>query len=89
MMHTSGRMQSTARPCDFSDSLMNSNDIKARNFRTAAILFSIALTFFVGIIVAQAFGTPVVTVAVVGGAVLLFLSLGIGRHLRNPGDRNS
>jgi uncharacterized membrane protein YoaK (UPF0700 family) len=57
-------------------------DLKARNLRTALILFSIALIFFVGVIAAQLIGSPVASIAVIGTAVLLFLVLGIGRHLR-------
>jgi uncharacterized membrane protein YoaK (UPF0700 family) len=60
---------------------MQSN-LRARNLRTALILFSIALTFFVGVIAAQLIGSPVASIAVIGTAVLLFLVLGIGRHLR-------
>ena len=54
----------------------------SRNKRTAAILFSIALVFFVGIIAAQALGTPAVSAGVMGAAVLLFLVFAIGRNLR-------
>jgi len=61
---------------------MDRNELATRNKRTAAILFSIALVFFFGIIAAQAYGSPTVTTVVVGGAVLLFLALAIGRHLR-------
>ena len=54
------------------------------NIRTALVFASIAVVFFVGIIVAHALGGPVVGVGVVGGAVLLFLVFAIGRHLRGP-----
>jgi hypothetical protein len=50
--------------------------------RTALVFASIAATFFVGIIVAHAFGGPIVGVGVVGAAVLLFLVFAIGRNLR-------
>ena len=52
------------------------------NVRTALVFASIALTFFVGIIVAHALGGPVIGVGVVGFVVLLFLVFAIGRHLR-------
>jgi len=55
---------------------------KAANLRTALVFASIAATFFVGIIVAHAFGGPIVGVGVVGAAVLLFLVFAIGRNLR-------
>jgi hypothetical protein len=57
---------------------------KAANVRTALVFASIAVVFFVGIIVAHALGGPVVGVGVVGGAVLVFLVFAIGRHLRGP-----
>ncbi|HVO90924.1 MAG TPA: cytochrome oxidase small assembly protein [Casimicrobiaceae bacterium] len=65
---------------------MTRTELAARNKRTAVILASIALVFFVGIIAAQALATPTVTIAVLGGAILLFLALAIGRHLRNARD---
>jgi small neutral amino acid transporter SnatA (MarC family) len=55
---------------------------KAANRRTALVFASIAAVFFVGIIVAHAFGGPLVGVGVMGGAVLLFLAFAIGRSLR-------
>jgi hypothetical protein len=67
---------------------MTRNDsLAARNKRTAVILLSIAAVFFVGIIAAQAIGTPSASIAVLGGAIFLFLALAIGRHLRKPRDR--
>jgi hypothetical protein len=57
-------------------------DVKAANKRTGLILLSIALVFFFGAIAAQAIGSPRVSVVVLGSAVLLFLVLAIGRHLR-------
>ena len=65
---------------------MDRTELATRNKRTALILASIALVFFVGIIAAQALGTPTITIAVLGGAILLFLALAIGRHLRSPRD---
>ena len=54
----------------------------AANKRTALILGSIALVFFFGVMVAQYFGTPKASFAVLGTAVLLYLAIAIGRHLR-------
>ena len=56
---------------------------KAANVRTALVFATIAAVFFVGIIVAHAYGGPLVGVAVMGVAVLLFLAFAIGRNLRN------
>ena len=53
-----------------------------RNLRTALAFASIAAVFFVGIIVAHAFGGPLIGVSVMGTAVLLFLVVAIGRNLR-------
>ena len=56
---------------------------KSANVRTALVFATIAAVFFVGIIVAHAYGGPLVGVAVMGVAVLLFLAFAIGRNLRN------
>jgi K+-sensing histidine kinase KdpD len=56
---------------------------RAANVRTALVFASIAVVFFVGIIVAHAYGGPLVGVAVMGVAVLLFLAFAIGRNLRS------
>ena len=55
---------------------------RAANVRTAASLAAIALVFFVGIIVAEAVGGPLVAMGVIGSAVFLFLLVAIGRNLR-------
>jgi uncharacterized membrane protein (DUF485 family) len=63
----------------------HTNDVerrKAANVRTALVFASIAVVFFVGIIVAHAFAGPLIGVAVMGAAVLLFLVFAIGRNLR-------
>ena len=52
------------------------------NRTVALILGSIAVVFFVGVIVAQMVGTPTASIAVLGTAVLLYLAVAIGRHLR-------
>jgi hypothetical protein len=56
--------------------------LAASNRRTATILASIAAVFFFGVFGARLLGSPAVSAAVLGGAVLLFLLLAIGRHLR-------
>jgi len=55
---------------------------KRANLTTALILGSIAVVFFVGVIAAQMIGTPSASIAVLGTAVLLYLAVAIGRHLR-------
>ena len=55
---------------------------KAANRRTGLILLSIALVFFFGAIGAKLLGSPTASIAVLGTAVLLFLVMAIGRHLR-------
>ena len=56
--------------------------LKAANRRTGALLLAIALLFFVGIILSRFIGDPAISIGVVGGAVLLYLVVAIGRHLR-------
>jgi uncharacterized membrane protein YoaK (UPF0700 family) len=60
----------------------NSSPNRKATVRTGLILASIALVFFVGVIAAHVIGTPVVSITVIGAAVLLFLVVSIGRHLR-------
>jgi hypothetical protein len=55
--------------------------LRKANLRTAAILLSIALVFFGGIIVAQYLGGTTAGIAVIGIAVLLYLVAAIGRNL--------
>ncbi len=55
---------------------------RSRNAGTAAILASIALVFFAGVIASRWFGGYDVGLTVVGGAVFLYLLLAIGRNLR-------
>ncbi|HUO98463.1 MAG TPA: cytochrome oxidase small assembly protein [Rhizomicrobium sp.] len=57
-------------------------DVRSANVRTALILASIALVFFVGIIVAKLTGDTSTGMTVLGAAVLLFLVLAIGRSVR-------
>jgi hypothetical protein len=56
--------------------------LRALNLRTAAILVSIALVFFGGVVVAKYLGGAAVGMSVVGAAVLLYLAVAIGRNLR-------
>ncbi|MGE5171865.1 MAG: hypothetical protein ACM3JC_16005 [Rudaea sp.] len=49
--------------------------------RTGLLLLAIALLFFFGVIASRFIDSPVVSIAVVGGAVLLYLVVAIGRHL--------
>jgi hypothetical protein len=52
--------------------------------RTGWVLASIALVFFVGVILAQYTGSPSVGIAVLGFAILGFLIVAIGRNVRKP-----
>ena len=56
--------------------------LRAANLRTAVVLASIAAVFFVGIIASKLLGSPSTSISIVGGAVLLFLVVAIGRNLR-------
>lgn len=67
-------MDAPARP--------NADAARASAVRTALVLASIAAVFFFGIIASHWIGGDTVRIGVVGGAVLLFLLFGIGRHLR-------
>lgn len=52
------------------------------NVRTALVLASVALVFFIGILATRFIGDGSTGISVLGGAVLLFLILAIGRNLR-------
>ncbi len=54
---------------------------KTANRRTALVLLAIAATFFVGIIATRFIGEPTIGISLIGGAVLLFLVVAIGRNL--------
>jgi hypothetical protein len=54
----------------------------AANRKTALILLSIVVVFFFGVFGARLIGSPTASIAVLGGAVFLYLLLAIGRHLR-------
>jgi small neutral amino acid transporter SnatA (MarC family) len=55
---------------------------RSANVRTAVVLASIAVVFFFGIIAAKYMGDPTTAIGVIGGAVLLYLVVAIGRNLR-------
>jgi ABC-type uncharacterized transport system permease subunit len=54
---------------------------RASNLRTAAILGSIALVFFGGIVAAQFAGGTTVGMGVLGFAIIGFLAVAIGRNV--------
>ena len=68
----------TVRPMDRDENAR----LRAANRRTGALLVAIALLFFFGIIASRFIDSPLVSTGVVGGAVLLYLIVAIGRHLR-------
>jgi len=55
---------------------------RSANLRTALVFASIAVVFFAGIIATKWIGGPTTGIAVMGGAVVLFLVFAIGRNLR-------
>jgi hypothetical protein len=55
---------------------------KAANLKTALVLLSIAVVFFVGIIASKFMGSPTTSISIIGAAVLLYLVVAIGRNLR-------
>ena len=54
---------------------------RVANRRTAFALLAIAVLFFVGIIATRFVGEAATGISVMGGAVLLFLIIAIGRNL--------
>jgi hypothetical protein len=56
---------------------------RSANRKTALVLLSIALLFFVGIIATRFMDGGVTGIAVMGAVVLLFLVVAIGRNLRS------
>ena len=55
---------------------------RVANLRTAAILGSIAVVFFGGIVAAQYTGGTTVGIVVFGFAIVGFLAVAVGRNLR-------
>jgi small neutral amino acid transporter SnatA (MarC family) len=62
--------------------LRDAERLKTANRRTGLVLLAIVLVFFFGIILSRFIDSPAVSIGVVGGAVLLYLVVAIGRHLR-------
>ena len=62
-------------------SVDRASKLRAANLRTGAILFTIAVVFFGGVIASHYLGSATAAIAVIGLAVLLFLVVAIGRHL--------
>ncbi|HSC98200.1 MAG TPA: cytochrome oxidase small assembly protein [Casimicrobiaceae bacterium] len=64
--------------------VMDPNDarLRAANRRTGLTLLAIAVLFFVGIIATRLIDSPALSTGIIGGAVLLYLVVAIGRHLR-------
>ncbi len=56
---------------------------RSANRKTALVLLSIAIVFFVGIIATKFMGGGVTGIGVMGTVVLLFLVVAIGRNLRS------
>jgi len=56
---------------------------RSANRKTALVLLSIAIVFFVGIISTKFMGGGVTGIGVMGTVVLLFLVVAIGRNLRS------
>jgi hypothetical protein len=56
--------------------------VRRANVRTALVLASIAVVFFLGIVFAKFMGDGSTGMTVLGAGVLLFLALAIGRNLR-------
>lgn len=50
--------------------------------RTAIVLASIAVVFFVGVFASRLIGDTSLAMTVIGASVFAFLLFGIGRHLR-------
>jgi len=61
---------------------MGETRLRTANKRTALVLATIALVFFLGIVFAKFMGDGESGMTVLGVAVLLFLMLAIGRNLR-------
>ena len=56
--------------------------LRAANRRTGLGLAAISVVFFVGFFASRMLSNPDVSIAVIGAAVLLYLAVAIGRHLR-------
>jgi hypothetical protein len=56
--------------------------VRANVRRTAWILASIAVVFFVGLFASRLVGDTSLAMTIIGAAVFFFLLFGIGRHLK-------
>ena len=56
--------------------------LRSANRRTALAVAAVSLLFFAGVIAAQFVGDAATGMAVLGGAILLFLCVAIGRNIR-------
>ena len=65
-----------------SDPASDRNSRRAASPRTALVLTSTAMAFFVGVILAQYSGSPSVGFPLLGVAILGFLIVAIGRNVR-------
>ncbi|HTL76054.1 MAG TPA: hypothetical protein VL654_07010 [Casimicrobiaceae bacterium] len=74
-------MPQSTQPAMASDPLHDPR-VRAATRRTGLMLAAIALLFFFGIIASRLIDSEVVSIGVVGGAILLYLLVAIGRHLR-------
>jgi O-antigen/teichoic acid export membrane protein len=64
-----------------SDSSMHATQRRA-NIRTALVLASMAIAFFIGILATRYIGDGQNGITVLGAAVMFFLVVAIGRNLR-------
>ena len=67
---------------DTPTSRRNDPVVRANIRRTAWILASIAVMFFVGLFASRLIGDTSLAMTALGAAVFFFLLFGIGRHLR-------
>ena len=74
-------MTDAARP-PMSEERTREERLRATNRKTALTLLAIVVLFFFGIIVSRIVAGPRMSVAVMGGAVFLFLIVAILRLLR-------
>jgi len=64
------------------DTQISDAERRKASVRTALVFASIAVVFFFGVIASRLLGSPMISIGVIGGAVLLFIVVAIGRHLR-------
>jgi hypothetical protein len=64
-------------------------ELRAANLRTALVLLSVALTFFLGVIGAKLLGGFEVGMSIVSLAAALFIAVAVGLNLRRGGSGHS